>query len=137
MESPTELFIKEIFRWLLHLSAFEPPNENPSKQVYVISTASFPETTPGDTWTQSLITNFLNVNLPRVKPPQAKFTDHHKQDFSLLALTSNCEFTINIMGYRTLRLTHLLGRQDKHARWQAGTHESWLVSEMSPLCSGI
>ena len=57
------------------------------------------------------------------KSPQERFTDHHKKDFSLLAPSSNYRVInfspvvslnvnrniISIMGYRTPRLTHLLG----------------------------
>ena len=80
-----------------------------------------PKASLRDTWTQSLITNFLSFNPPQSVsvsmsqisttskiywPPQARFTDHHKQDFSLLATQTSHVVQENhirpiMMRYRT------------------------------------
>ena len=101
MESPTELFLEKFFfQWSPYFSAFEPPNKNPLKQIHVISTTHHPfpspEITPRDIWIQSLITNLISFNTPLTTSqittskiywsPQARYTDHHKQD--LLITTS-------------------------------------------------
>ena len=88
MESPTELFIEKFFRWPPHFSTFESPNRNPPNWYMPfqrpITLPPSPETSSGDKWwTQSLITNFLSFNLPQCE------SNHHKQDFSLLAPASN------------------------------------------------
>ena len=67
MESPTELFIKKFFFRCypifshLNLPVEIPPNRYISFQRPTTLPLS-PKTTPGDTWTQSLITNFLSFN---------------------------------------------------------------------------
>lgn len=58
MESPTELFIRKfLFQWSPHFSAFDSQQKSPQTGTcYFISTTR-------DTWTQSLITSFLNFKL--------------------------------------------------------------------------
>ena len=73
-----ELFIKNFFFWWsLHLSAFEPPSNNPPKKYIQFqrfpTLSPIPETSPGETWTQSFITNFLSFN------PRKYESNHHKQ----------------------------------------------------------
>ena len=43
------------------------------------------KTSPGETWTQPLVISWLISS----ESPQARFTDHNKYDFSLIAPTSN------------------------------------------------
>ena len=96
MESSTQFITKFFFRWSTQFSAFEPPNKNPQNSCMSFQWATTllpsPETTVGNRWAQSLITNFLfqpsllnSYNSDHHK--QARFTGHHKQDFSLLAPT--------------------------------------------------
>ena len=84
MESPTELFIKKFFfRWSPHFSVLEPPNKNPPNRYMSFQwPTTFPpslETSPEDTRTQSLITNFISFN-----PPEYQ-SNHHKQDLLITA----------------------------------------------------
>ena len=137
MESSTELIKKFFFQWSPQFSAFEPPNKSPPNRYMSYQRPTTlplsPETTLGDTSTQSLITNFPSFSPSQYtelqfRSPQTRFTDSQKQYFSLLAPTSyykvvnfspqvslNVNRTIiSLMGYRTPRLTHLPGRQGKH-----------------------
>ena len=80
MQRPTELFIKNFFllmRWSPDFSTFEPTSSpHPPKQVQLnlVVNNKFPQYQPSSI---------------RVKSPLPRFTDHHKQDFSLLAPASN------------------------------------------------
>ena len=97
MESSTELIKKFFFRWSPQFSAFEPPNKNPPNRYMSYQRPTTlplsPETTLGDTSTQSLITNFRSfspsqyTNL-QFRSPQTRFTGSQKQYFPLLAPTS-------------------------------------------------
>ena len=143
------IIYKEILlsmRWSPHFSACELTSQQKSPKpgtCYFTILPPLSKTSPEDTWTWSLITNFLNIN-----PPQYE-SNHHKQD--LLATTSkipHCwlqlqiiksqSFHINvnrtaisstIMGYRTpgLNVTCLLGRQGKHV---------WLTARQIPMIAG-
>ena len=83
----TESFIKKFFfRW--HLSAFETSTQQKSSQTGTCQFTIHPlssKTIPEDTWTQSLITNFLSIKPPQyesnITTAQARFTDHHKARF--------------------------------------------------------
>ena len=77
-------------------SAFAPPNKKKNKEkVNAISTPltlSPPlEASPRDTGSQSLVIGFLSLN------PVSRFSDHHKQDFSLVASTLN---------YKVIKIHH-------------------------------
>ena len=77
IRASAELFIEIFFfKWSLHFTTFEPTNNNAPKKVYAISTNPLSpfETSPGDTWTQSLVTNFLNFN------PRQYESNHHKHN---------------------------------------------------------
>ena len=81
---------------------FESPNKNLPKKAHAISTTltlpSSLKTSPGETWTQWLAISWLISS----ESPQARFTDLHKQDFSLLAPTSN---------YKVIKFLHQIGLQ--------------------------
>ena len=68
MESSTQFITKFFFRWSTQFSAFEPPNKNPQNSCMSFQWATTllpsPETTVGNRWAQSLITNFLSFNPP-------------------------------------------------------------------------
>ena len=73
------------------VTAFEPPIKNAPKQVHIISTAHHPHPIPRNN-SRRHINLVVNNSFPQfqpssvqVKSPQARFTDPHKQDFSLLA----------------------------------------------------
>ena len=90
-----ELFINNLFlRWSPQFSTFELPKHNPIKKLHAVAipppSPTPLNTSPGDKRTQSSVTNFC-FKLPsvRVNLTQVRFTDHHKQDFSLPAPTSS------------------------------------------------
>ena len=74
MESPTEFFMKKLFFQFWcdshpHFTAFEPtylPTKiTPNRSVIFCHPLLSFKTSPGDPWTQSLKTNFLNINSPQ------------------------------------------------------------------------
>ena len=77
------------FWWSLPFTTFDPHNKNSPKKTHAISTTPTyppsPKTSQGETWTQSPLLSKLISS----ESPHTRFTDHHKQDFPLLALTSN------------------------------------------------
>ena len=85
MESSTEFIKKFFFRWSPQFSASEPPNKNlPNRDMsfqWLTTLLLSQKTTLGNTWTQSLITNFLRFTLF-----SSYNWDHHKQD---LLITTN------------------------------------------------
>ena len=90
IRASTELFTHE-FLILMVTPIFHIwiPNYNLSKSKAPHPSPIF-KISPGDTWPQLLLTNFLSCkpSSVQVKSPQATFTNYHKQDFSLLAQTS-------------------------------------------------
>ena len=79
------IIYKEILsmRWSPHFSAFEPTSQQKFPQTGTCHFTILPpssKTSPEDTRTQSLITNFLSINPPHYE------SNHHKQD--LLITTS-------------------------------------------------
>ena len=82
--APTESFVKNCsFWWSPHFSLFEPPNNNHLKKYIqfhrplIIPPPQPLETSPGETWTQSFVTNFLSFNSRQYE------SNHHKQDLLL------------------------------------------------------
>ena len=78
-----EIFYKIFFRWSPHFSAFEPNNNPPKKYMQFQRSHPIPlspEASSRDTWTQSLVTNFLSFN------PCQHESNHKKQ--GLLITTS-------------------------------------------------
>ena len=95
-DRPTELIKKKFFfRWPPHFSAFELPNKNLPEPVHAISTDHHPQLISRNKSRRHInpavnnqFSQFQNFSV-RVKSPQARFTEHYKLDFSLLAPTSN------------------------------------------------
>ena len=100
------IIYKEILlsmRWSPHFFAFEPTSQQKSPQTgtyHFTMLPLSPKTIPEDTWTKSLITNFLSINLPQYE------SNHQKQDLQITtSRISHCLLQLQIIKSQNFHLT--------------------------------